>query len=103
MVKCKYLTENEGKLKFDEIAECPRFLHHEEQCILLDALGVALEEFGSDIQEFVSTYGYTENLLPIGDFFDLYYTDLYKSYIRMKHGIDRCYKVTYTRFLGENY
>lgn len=103
MGKCKYLAENEGKLKFDELEECPRHLSGFEQCILLKALATELCDFGDRLEHFVDEYEGNEAHVPIGKFFDGYYKPLYKSFRDMEHAMNRCYKVTYTHFLGENY
>lgn len=101
MKKCKYLAENEGKLKFDELEECPRFLSHQEQCILLKFLGTELCDFGYRLECFVDEY--EDSDVPIDQFFYDYYNPLYHAFRHMEHAMNRCYKVTYTHFLGQNY
>lgn len=101
MSKCKYLLENAGKVKFDEIAECPRFLDSKQQFILLDDLGCRLAEFGGKLQKFVIDYQNSE--ISFEDFFDKYYKDLYRAYNLANRAIDSCHEVTYIRFCGKDY
>lgn len=101
MRKCKYLVENEGKTEFDEIAECPRFLNHEEQVVLLSSLATGLVEFGNDLDLFVSNYQDSE--VDLSDFFDFYYRPLYSDYFRARRAIENCRTITYTRFCGKDY
>lgn len=101
MAKCKYLVKNEGKTCFDEIDECPRFLNHEEQVVLLDSLGSGLVEFGNDLQSFITNYQDTE--VDLSDFFDIYYKPLYRAYFVARRAIENCHTVTYTRFCGKDY
>lgn len=74
---CDFLSENDKKLNFDEIAYCPRYLSSDEIRILLDYLGCSLQEFGADLQSFVLNYP------------DLNWRDYFYSYGRDLHRVLR--------------
>ena len=100
MSKCKYILDNEGNVNFDELEDCPRYLSRQEQCILLDALGVSLVDFGSNLQQFALNVSDT---VPIHDFFDMYYKDLYCSFRHMERAVNSYFPVTFTQFMGKRY
>lgn len=100
MRKCEYILQNEGNSDFDEIEFCPRYLSRQEQCLLLDALGVSLVDFGSNLQHFVLNISDT---VPIHEFFDMYYKDLYSSFRLMERAVNSYFPITFTQFMGKRY
>lgn len=70
--KCKFLIENDGKLGFDEIVECPRFINERDKRVLLDNISDKIRSFGDNLQLFL-----LENPeVDMNIYFDRYYRKL---------------------------